>query len=177
MRHENDVVKRIWMFDDCTVEEKERKGSWQKTYFDVHVERNGVKGHQYLIPSRYSLKEYRECFDSGRSPMYWFDDGIKDNYFGPRGSPIGYRMKADCEDLADLVRRGKYAGGETSDIGDQFLYTLGDDYLLVIYTSKSFPDEDETDDDVIRTAKSFAVISSDERVPNRWEVDYLFEVE
>lgn len=154
------TTDKTWEFEDCIVIE-------ESDCFEVVVTRNGIMGHQSVVPAR--MDECRKALDEGEDPLWTWEDGI--------GQTVGYAMKAGRDDLADLIRHGEYTGGETSPEGDQFQYILDDGCRLVVYTSESFPDDDAEDDDIIETAESFAVIKRDEAIPYRCDRTVLFEVE
>lgn len=155
------ATEKTWEFNDCVVIE-------DIDSFDVIVTRNGVMGHQEVVPAR--MDECREALDAGESPLWIWEDGA--------GKIVGEGMKASRQDLAALVMDSEYTGGETSDEGDQFQFITDDGYRLVVYTSESFPNDDATDEDIVDTAESFAVVERHRGpIPDRWDKATLFEVE
>lgn len=159
-----------WRFNDCTIVE-------DIDCFEVEVVRHGVHAHQAIVPA--DMEEFRDALDTalvdealadGPSPLYLWKDGA--------GVTVGYGMKASRQDLVTIIRSAEFQGGITGpvDIGDQFLYKVDDDKVLVVYTDVSFGD-DFDDDDVIDTAVSFAVIRRGEWAPDRWDMKKLFGVE
>lgn len=154
------ATDKTWEFEDCIVIE-------DIDSFEVIVTRNGVMGHQSVVPAR--MDECRKALDAGESPLWIWEDGA--------GVVVGEGMKASRQDLAALVMDSEYTGGETSTEGDQFQFITSDGYRLVVYTSESFPNDDATDREIIDTAESFAVVERSEGIPNRWDRTVLFEVE
>lgn len=160
-----------WRFNDCVVIE-------DIDSFEVEVVRHGVHAHQAIVPA--DMEDFRDALDTalidealadGPSPLYLWKDGA--------GVTVGYEMKASRQDLATIIRNAEFQGGETGpeDVGDQFQFVTRDGYLLVVYTSESFPNDDATDREIIDTAESFAVVERSEGIPNRWDMIKLFGVE
>ncbi len=141
-----EVVKRTWTFDDCIVEEKE--GNLHRMpYFDVYIERNGIKGHQELLPFD-KIDEYRRSFDNGESPLYRLDDG--------EGHTIGRFVRASKNTLAELILESKMIDKTNGFRIGYLQYMTPDKKRLTIYTSDRIEDDD-TLDRLIDKAVSFSV--------------------
>ena len=141
-----EVIKRVWTFDDCIVEEKE--GNLHRMpYFDIYIERNGIKGHQNLLPFD-KIDEYRRSFNNGESPLYRLDDG--------EGHVIGRFIRASKNILTELILKSRIIDKTNGFKVGRLQYIMPDGKRLTIYTSDRVEDDD-TLDRLIDIAVSFSV--------------------
>ncbi len=158
-----EVVKRTWTFDDCIVEEKEGNG-FENTYFDVHVERDGIKGHQLVVPLAEDVDECRRHLDEGESPLYVWEDGM--------GHVVGECICVSRDLLRRLILDSKYVGGGFGTYCDMYQFEPtwdGKGKKFTVYTHREMNCEEDSVDDLVEAAVSFAVGTPMNYT--RWEVE------